>query len=146
MRPAPSVPQARSPVPGCTTRTPRAVSATTFACVAGFSHMPVFIAGATTIGAFVASRVEESRSSAIPCAIFARTFAVAGATTTRSAAASEMCPGFQSRGSSKRSHSTGLRESVWNVSGVTNARACSVITTCTSSPRFTRSRTSSHAL
>ena len=109
--------------------------------------MPVFIAGATTTGAFVARSVEESRSSARPCAIFARMFAVAGATTTRSAAAaSEMCPGFQSCGSAKRSLSTGLRESVWNVSGVTNARACSVITTCTSSHRFTSRRTSSHAL
>ena len=85
---------------------------------------PVFIAGATTTGALVASATLLSRSSAIPFAIFAMTFAVAGATTSASAAsASDMCPGFHSSGSENMSHCTGLRLSVRNVRGVTNSLA-----------------------
>ena len=95
-----------------------------FACVAGFSHIPVFIAGATRIGARVASATELRRSSASPCAIFARIFAVAGAITTRSAlSASPMCSGFQFSGSVNIWFCTGLRLNVRNVSGVTNSFA-----------------------
>jgi hypothetical protein len=54
--------------------------------VAGCRHISVCIAGATTTGAVVASRVVPRRSSASPAVIFARVFAVAGATITRSAA------------------------------------------------------------
>ena len=46
------------------------------ACVASARHICVFIAGATTMGASVASAVVVSRSSARPVAIFAITFAV----------------------------------------------------------------------
>ena len=54
-------------------------------CVMGFSYMCTFIAGAIMTGAVVASSVVVSRSSASPCAILAITFAVQGATRTRSA-------------------------------------------------------------
>ncbi len=53
--------------------------------VAGCRHISVCIAGATTTGAVVASRVVPSRSDARPAAIAARVLAVAGATMTRSA-------------------------------------------------------------
>ena len=57
-----------------------------------FSYIAVFMAGATKIGAFVASTVVVSISSAMPQAAFARKFAVAGATSTTSASfASAMC-------------------------------------------------------
>ena len=92
--------------------------------------MPVFIAGATAIGARVARRVAVSRLSAMPKRIFASVFAVAGATTTRSAhSASEMCSGFHCAGAANWSISTGLRESVWKVSGRTNSPAAGVMTT-----------------
>ena len=50
-----------------------------FACVAGFSHICVFIAGTTTNGASVASAAAVTRLSAIPQASFARVLAVHGA-------------------------------------------------------------------
>ena len=50
-----------------------------FACVAAASYIWTFIAGATSRGAVVAKAVVERRSSAIPQAIFASTFAVHGA-------------------------------------------------------------------
>ena len=53
--------------------------------VAGFSHISVCIAGATTSGAAEARMVADSRSSLSPLAIRAMVAAVAGATTTASA-------------------------------------------------------------
>ena len=47
-----------------------------FSCVTCARHMFAFIAGATTMGEVAASSVVESRSSAMPAAIFAMTFAV----------------------------------------------------------------------
>ena len=52
--------------------------------VAAASYIWTFIAGATAIGAVQASAVVESRSSAMPAAIFAKTFAVQGAMRNRS--------------------------------------------------------------
>ena len=80
-------------------RAPRASAR--FCCTAGCASMFVFMAGASSTGAVVARYSEDRKSSAIPCANFPMTLAVAGA-TTRSAMseAIEMCsmsafaPGF----------------------------------------------------
>ena len=107
IRPAPSSPQARMPVPGPTNRTPRFRRVSTFCRVASAVHMPVFMAGATSTGAFVASTVVLSMSSAMPQAILARIFAVAGAITNTSASlASATCSTFQYSGAEKVSVTT----------------------------------------
>jgi hypothetical protein len=109
--------------------------------------MCTFIAGATTTGARVASSTVVSRSSAMPCAILASTFAVAGATSTTSAvSASRMCPISDSSVRSNVSVPTRFPDSVWSVSGVTNSRAALVITTRTVAPACRSWRTTSHAL
>ena len=136
-RPAPSQPHASEPDAGPTMRTPRSASVRTFACVATCSHMLTFIAGATTSGARVASSTVVRRSSAIPCAIFAITFAVAGAITTASAvSASRMWPISDSSVRSKVSSATRFPDSVWSVISVTNSRALRVITTWTAAPAW----------
>ena len=64
-----------------------------FATVAGCDHIRTFIAGATSTGVSVASSSVLARSSLNPAAIFASMFALAGATTIKSAARlSWMCP------------------------------------------------------
>ena len=63
---APTMPQARSPVPGSMTRTPRWRRISRFAWVAGCCHMFTFIAGATSTGAVVARYMVVRKSSAIP--------------------------------------------------------------------------------
>ena len=63
---------------------PRSRSVETFACVAGCSHIWLSIAGATTIGAVVASAVSATMSLAPPWASRARQSAVAGAITSAS--------------------------------------------------------------
>ena len=106
--------------------------------MAGFSSIPSFIAGATSFGLRHASASAESESSAMPCAIFAATFAVQGATTSASHQSARLtCPGTHVAGSSKRSVATECRERVRNVSGATNRCAPFVITTATSAPAFT---------
>ena len=107
----------------------------------------MFIAGATSTGAVTASRSVPSRSSAIPAAIFASVFAVAGATIARSAAcARARCsigiPGRQAQ----RSSATGRPESAWNVAGPTKRFAFSVMTTVTSAPSAFSRRSNSTAL
>ncbi len=72
MRPAPTSPQAWSPVPGPNTCTPRSLSRATLAWVAAFAHICWFMAGASAIGAAVARQVVASRSSARPPASRAR--------------------------------------------------------------------------
>ena len=57
---------------------PRRRSVSTFARVAGWSHMFVFMAGATTIGAVHASAALVSRLSACPAASLAIVLADAG--------------------------------------------------------------------
>ena len=66
---------------------PDCFSAATFRCVAGCSHIFPFIAGASSVRAFGfnASAMHESASSASPCASLANMFAVAGATSSKSA-------------------------------------------------------------
>ena len=130
IRPAPSSPQASIPLSGPIIRTPRSFSTFTLFCVAGAVHIPVFIAGATRIWAFVASSVVESISSAIPDAILARMFAVAGATTKISASlARATCSTFQYSGASKVSVTTWFADRVWNVSGAMNSVAFRVMIT-----------------
>ena len=77
--PAPTLPHASSPSAGSTTKTPRSRKVAMFACVAGFSHICVFMAGTTTSGASVASAAAVTRLSAIPQASFAKVLAVHGA-------------------------------------------------------------------
>ena len=67
-RPAPGSPPARRPDSGSTTWTPRRRSVARFSCTAGCSHISVCMAGQTTTGARVASRVAVSRSDEMPAA------------------------------------------------------------------------------
>ncbi len=67
------------PAPGSSTVAPRARSVSTFARVAGCSHMWLFIAGATTSGQVAASAALVRRLSARPWASLAIVFADAGA-------------------------------------------------------------------
>ena len=85
MRPTPHSPSAVSPSSGPTSSTPRPVSVSTFARVAGCDHIRGFIAGATRTGPRCASAASVSTLSASPCASLASVFAVHGATTSRSA-------------------------------------------------------------
>ncbi len=85
-RPAPCSPlEASAPTPGSSTVTPRPRSVARLACVAGCSHMWLFIAGATTTGQVAASAALVSRLSARPWASLAIVLALAGATTRTSA-------------------------------------------------------------
>ncbi len=109
--------------------------------------MPVFMAGAITMGARAAMTVVVSMSSAMPAAVLPMKLAVAGAMTNRSARwAKETCFTFHSPGSSNMSTVTGLAVSVRKVRGVTNSHADSVMITCTSSPRRTSMLAASVAL
>ena len=144
--PEPTSPQASRPLSGPTSSTPRPIRRATFSRVTSAVHMPVFMAGATRMGAFVASKVVDRRSSAMPAAIFAMTFAVAGATSTRSASwASEMW-WIGSSGSSKSPMATRSPVRARKVVGPTKRAACSVMRTLTRQPAFCRSRSTSHDL
>ena len=146
-RPGPISPDASGPVSGSITRTPRARSAATFACVAAFCHICVSIAGATMTGAEVASTVVATRSSENPCARRASTWAVAGATTTTSAwRPMATWPAARSSCMENISISTGRCVSAWNVSGVTNSAALFVMTTWTVAPACISRRASSTIL
>ena len=82
MRPAPVSPQARKPAfrtDDSGRRGPAGYAG--LACVASAVHMPVFMAGASRMGALVASSVVVSMSSAMPQASLAIRLAVAGATS-----------------------------------------------------------------
>ena len=133
--PRPLSPQARWPASGSMMWKPRFLSAARFSCVTGLSYMPVFIAGATTTGALVASSVVVTMSSAMPCAALAMTLAVAGAITNTSAAfASEMCSTSHGKLRSNVSTTVRLPDSVSNVIGAINWVADSVISTWTVAP------------
>ena len=108
MRPAPLSPQARKPLLGPTTCTPRCRRVAMFCRVAAASHMPTFMAGATSMGARVARAVVESISSANPQASLARMLAVAGAMANSSARlARAICSTSQVSGRAKVSVTTG---------------------------------------
>ena len=140
MRPGPSSPHAWSPWAGPRIRTPRPSSARRFACTDGCCHMAWFIAGASSTGAWLARQSVLNNPSARPAVNDAMKFAVAGATSTRSAQrANSMWPIAASAPSSQRSSRTRRPDTAWNVSGDTNLPAPGVITTCTCAP-FSRSR------
>ena len=66
--------------------------------------MPSFIAGANNTGAFVAQIAQLNISSHMPLATFPIIFAVAGATSTRSAfSAKEICAASHSSGNLNKS-------------------------------------------
>ena len=67
-----------------------------FSCTKGFSHMFVFIAGASKIGLEKAQAVDNRRLSQIPFAILEIVFALAGAITKISDSHNEMCSGLYS--------------------------------------------------
>ncbi|MFO7988576.1 MAG: acetate--CoA ligase family protein, partial [Desulfotignum sp.] len=99
--------------------------------VAGLRHISVCIAGTTSTGQVAISMVAPRRSSASPWAAFARKFAVAGATTTRSA----HCPSPTcSVGSSQTVVWTGRPLRACHVASPTMRRALAVGTTWTSCP------------
>ena len=109
--------------------------------------MPVFMAGASRIGAFVAKTVVDSMSSAMPHAIFAMIFAVAGAMAKTSARfASAICSTSHVSGRANVSVTTGWLLSVSNVSGCTNCAAFFVMMTCVSTPSLRRRETISQLL
>ncbi len=109
--------------------------------------MFTFMLGASSTGALVASATAETGQSAMPAAMRAIRFAVAGAITTMSAAsATWMCPISDSWVRSNRSVMTGRPESAWKVMGPTNSRARGVITTRTVASALVNKRTSSTAL
>ena len=140
MRPGRSLgPSARAPTSGPMKVHPRCVSVFTFSTVAGCAYIASFIAGAARTGPVRASRMAVSRSSAIPMAARASTFAVAGATMTRSGSlASPMCASARPR--SQREVSTGRPVSASKVRGRTNSAADAVSTTSTVAPASLRRR------
>ncbi|CAM5486094.1 hypothetical protein STANM309S_04797 [Streptomyces tanashiensis] len=103
------------------------------------------MAGAKTTGQRAVSSVLVSRSSARPWAALASMSAVAGATTTRSAAWPIRTWGT-SWTESHTSVETGLPESADQVAAPTKCSAESVGTTRTSWPDSVSLRSSSHAL
>ncbi len=144
MRPGPYSPQAIAPSTGPIRSTPSASSVAALRRVAGCSHMRTFIAGAISTRVSVAISRVEARSSAAPWAIFDIRSAVAGATTTRSAARdSSICPISASSVRSKRSRYTLRAASAAALSGVTNCSAAGVSTGVTCAPRSRRRRISS---
>ena len=72
------------PSSGSITTNPRSLRIETFALVAGFSHISGCIAGTRIFGAFEASTILVSKSSALPEASFANKSAVAGAIKIKS--------------------------------------------------------------
>ena len=94
--PLPRVAVGEPPASGPTTCIPRARSTATLSCTAGFCHMRVFIAGATSTGQVIARSVVVTPSSPIPARIRAMRSAVAGATMARSHRAEQ--PGGRRRG------------------------------------------------
>ena len=90
--PAPVSPHAKRPFCGSTTPIPYFLSLAILSCVIWFSNIAVFMAGETIFLHFDARKVVVSISSAIPFAILAITFAVAGAIIKMSAFfASDIC-------------------------------------------------------
>ena len=108
--------------------------------------MLTFMAGAMMSGAVVASAVVVSRSSAMPLAILAMTFAVHGAMRKASASWASETWWMGSSGSSNRPTATFSCVRARKVVGPTNSVACSVMTTFTRTPAFWSARTISQDL
>ncbi len=128
--PLPLSPQANLPLCASTNRQPRFCKVSRFFTVAGAKYIFVFIAGAIKTGQAAASSVVVKKSSAIPQAYFAITFAVHGAITNKSAFfANETCSTSQVKFLLNISQTTRFLDSVSKVNGVTKRAAFSVITT-----------------
>ena len=115
--------------------------------VAACSHMRTFIAGTISTGLSVASSNVVASSSAMPAAARAIRLAVAGHTTTRSAARESWI--WPIAASSSRSHRlvrTFSPASADSESGVTKRAPFSVSTGSTRAPARPSSRTSSSVL
>ena len=126
---------------------PSARSVARLRCVAGLSHISRFMAGATSSGQLRARHVVERMSSANPWASFARKSALAGATRIALAPReSSMCAMWFGKLASHRSVTTWRPVRAWNVAGVTNFVAASVIATWTSTLFLCRSLASSATL
>ena len=136
-RPTPISPQAWLPAAGYKIFTPFCVAnLAIFSWVIWFSHIWLFIAGASNNGhfcGFLAKTNAEIKSSANPWAIFAKQSAVAGAITKRSQSRTKWIWAIASleAESSKMLVKTGFPEIAWKVSGVTNSVAALDITTWT---------------
>ncbi len=85
MRPSPVSPHACSPVSGPRIAIPSCCNCRILRCVEGFSHICLFMAGATNNGQSLARQSVESRSSALPWTSFAIKSALAGAIIIASA-------------------------------------------------------------
>ena len=144
MRPRPISPQAWSPLSGPKIAIPSSFNCTILRCVAGFSHICLFIAGATNKGQFLAKHNVDSKSSARPCTNLAINSAEAGAIKIASASRlSSMCGMPFAIEESHIPINTGLPDNACMVIGVINLVADSVITTVTSKLALTNRRTSS---
>ena len=97
------------------------------------------IAGHRTTGALVASSVADSRSPEIPEAYAPISFAVAGATNTRSASCPSVVCGIGSS-SSHRDDLTGSDAKALNVTSPTNFFAAAVMIGETNAPASTSLR------
>ena len=102
-------------------------------CTIGCVYIRLFIAGAINTGLSNAKNRVDRASSAIPQANLPIILAVAGATSNISPqSACDMCLGLKSDIGSNTSEYTLLRETVCNVTVVTNSKALSVAMTLTS--------------
>ena len=116
-------------------------------CVAGWSHMRTFIAGAISTRVSVANNRVEARSFATPLAILAIRSAVAGATTTKSATRlSWICPISASSPRSNKSRYSFCPANAETDKGVTNSSPARVSTGVTVAPRSRRRRIRSRDL
>ena len=135
--PFPVSPQARCPTSGSMTCQPYFFKSSMLSCVTGFSYILVFIAGAISFGHRQARAVVVNISSAMPWASLAITFALAGATTNRSARfASSTCSTWNWKFRSNVSVRHLFPVNVSKVTGVINCNAFSVMITCTSACCF----------
>ena len=90
--PLPVYPSANIPVSGDIIFTPSFIKVCIFLLVALFNNIFSFIAGTTNFGVSIANSVVVIKSSAIPLAIFAIMFAVAGIIKVKSAqSANSIC-------------------------------------------------------
>src|SRR5574344_2043807 len=83
--PFPVVPQARKPSSGSIIEKPFCFNLLRFSCINLFSHIPVFMQGASIIGFLQAQVILVKRLSQIPFAIFEIVLALIGAITKISA-------------------------------------------------------------
>jgi hypothetical protein len=141
------------------TVTPRDARSSTFACVAAWRYMRLFMAGATATGQAAASAAVVTRLSAWPVASLAIVFAVAGAiryTSARSTSARWLMgarsgtgsPGYEPRAGSGSNSllSTGAPVNASNDVFPTNRSLAGVWITRTAWPALTARRAVSRAL